>query len=93
MNVIYKVGMTVQDLVNNCCSGLPIPFYEILTIFLTAKCQHSLKSSGVLFCGVYQIATISQGLILELQTERMCLFGGLRRSVEQNDRFPSQSCW
>lgn len=49
MKAIYKLGITVQDLVNNYSSGLLIPFYEMVIMFLTMKSQHSLKSFGVLF--------------------------------------------
>lgn len=49
MKAIYKLGMIAQGLLNGYCSGLLIPFYEMVIIFLTMKNQHGLESFGVLF--------------------------------------------
>lgn len=74
MKAIYKLGITVQDLVNNSCSGLLIPFYEMLIIFLTTKSQHSLKSFGVLFWGVLLLNCHSIAGAHLGTTNRTCVF-------------------
>lgn len=91
MKAIYKLGITVQDVVNNSCPGLLIPFYEMVVRFLTTKSQHSLKSFGVLFWGVLLLVCHSIAGAHLGATESVFL-GGLGCSMGRTHHLPSPSC-
>lgn len=89
--VIYKLGMTVQDLVNDYCSGLPASLYEIFNISYddTPASFTKLWSSCLrrtLNC--HNVTGAHLGA-----RNRTCLLGELGCSTEQNDHLPPHACW
>lgn len=79
LKVIYKLGIPGQDLTDNFSTGPPISSCDT---WVTLGATTEYKSSRVLLRGI--IATVSQGLVLGLQTNV---------SVSKTGLFHGLGCW